>query len=124
MLPDRDAPYFAHLRVREGALVNLRAWRGSLDRTRLAHVVIDEAEDFSLFELFAIGKQLDQPPRITLAGDEAQQTSSCFAGWVAAVEALGTSDAITCRLEMSYRCPRPIVELAQRILGRSRMAAR
>jgi DNA helicase-2/ATP-dependent DNA helicase PcrA len=101
----------------------LRAWRGSRDRDRdrdrqrLAHVVIDEAEDFSLFELYAMGKQLDQPPSVTLAGDEAQQTSSCFAGWARAVEALGTGDAITCRLETSYRCPRPIVEMAQRILG-------
>ncbi|MDB5215594.1 MAG: hypothetical protein JWO86_3521 [Myxococcaceae bacterium] len=95
----------------------LRAWRSGLDLARLAHVVIDEAEDFSLFELYVLGKQLADPPSVTLAGDEAQQTSTCFAGWKRAVEALGTSDALTCRLEVSYRCPRPIVEIAERILG-------
>jgi len=95
----------------------LRGWRAGLDVPSLAHLVADEAEDFSLFELYVLGKQLADPPSVTLAGDEAQQTSACFAGWTRAVDALGTSDAVTCRLDVSYRCPRPVVEMAQRILG-------
>ncbi|MDB4937906.1 MAG: hypothetical protein JWP87_4878 [Labilithrix sp.] len=95
----------------------LRAWRSGLDVTPVAHLVADEAEDFSLFELFVLGKQLAAPPSVTLAGDEAQQTTACFAGWTRAVEVLGTADAATCRLEVSYRCPRPVVDLARRILG-------
>jgi DNA helicase IV len=95
----------------------LRAWRTGIDVAPIAHLVADEAEDLSLFELFVLGRQLAMPPSVTLAGDEAQQTSACFAGWTRAVESLGTHDAATCRLEVSYRCPRPIVEIARRILG-------
>jgi DNA helicase IV len=95
----------------------LRAWRSGIDVAPVAHLVVDEAEDFSLFELFVLGKQLATPPSVTLAGDEAQQTSAAFAGWPRAVETLGTHDAVTCRLEVSYRCPRPVVEMARRILG-------
>lgn len=98
-------------------LLFLRAWRAGLDVTPVPHLVVDEAEDFSLFELFVLGKQLATPPSVTLAGDEAQQTTSSFAGWARASAALGTAEPVTCRLEVSYRCPRPIVELARRILG-------
>lgn len=98
-------------------LLFLRAWRAGIDVPALAHLVVDEAEDFSLFELFVLGKQLSSPPSVTLAGDEAQQTSSSFAGWTRAAEALGTAGALTCRLEVSYRCPRPVVEAARSILG-------
>jgi DNA helicase IV len=98
-------------------LLFLRAWRAGIDVPELAHLVIDEAEDFSLFELFVLGKQLASPPSVTLAGDEAQQTSSSFAGWMRAANALGTAGAATCRLEVSYRCPRPVVVAARRILG-------
>ena len=98
-------------------LLFLRAWRAGIDVTQVPHLVVDEAEDFSLFELFVLGKQLTTPPSVTLAGDEAQQTSSCFAGWTRAAAALGTAEPVTCRLEVSYRCPRPVVEIARRILG-------
>jgi DNA helicase-2/ATP-dependent DNA helicase PcrA len=98
-------------------LLFLKAWRARIDVRALAHLVVDEAEDFSLFELFVLGKQLASPPSVTLAGDEAQQTSSSFAGWARSIEALGTREAVTCRLEVSYRCPRPVVEIARAILG-------
>jgi DNA helicase-2/ATP-dependent DNA helicase PcrA len=98
-------------------LLFLRAWRAGLDATRIAHLVLDEAEDFSLFEEAVLGKLLDQPASLTLAGDEAQQTSSSFAGWSRSLEALGVGDAVRCRLAVSYRCPRQVSELAQRILG-------
>ena len=98
-------------------LLFLRAWRAGIDVMEVPHLVVDEAEDFSLFELFVLGKQLTTPPSVTLAGDEAQQTSSCFAGWTRAAAALGAAEPVTCRLEVSYRCPRPVVELARRILG-------
>src|SRR5262249_38819881 len=76
-----------------------------------------EAEDFSLFELFVLGTILAAPRSVTLAGDEAQQTSSSFAGWDRALGTLGVHDAATCRLEVSYRCPRPIADLARKVLG-------
>lgn len=98
-------------------LLAIRAWNGAIDAPRGAHLVIDEAEDFSLFELFVLGRLLDEPRSVTLAGDEAQQTTPSFAGWDRAQAALGVHGAATCRLAVSYRCPRPIVDLARRVLG-------
>jgi DNA helicase IV len=98
-------------------LLFLKAQGGARPGETLVHLVLDEAEDLSLFELFALGKLLARDGSPTLAGDEAQQTLASFAGWPAALEALGVSDAAVCRLAVSYRCPRPVVELAQRLLG-------
>ncbi|MEA2625510.1 MAG: ATP-dependent helicase UvrD/PcrA, partial [Candidatus Binatota bacterium] len=80
-------------------------------------LVVDEAEDFSLFELYVLGRSLQEAASVTLAGDEAQQTASSFAGWETALETLGARAASTCRLHTSYRCPRPVAELARHILG-------
>jgi len=98
-------------------LLFLRAQGGARPGETLVHLVLDEAEDLSLFELFALGKLLARDGGVTVAGDEAQQTQSSFAGWPAGLEALGVRDAAVCRLAVSYRCPRPVVELAQRLLG-------
>jgi DNA helicase IV len=98
-------------------LLFLRAWRADLPGPRALHLVLDEAEDFALFELFVVGKLLSHPPSLTLAGDEAQQTSSSFAGWTRSLETAGAHGARTCRLAVSYRCPRPVTDLARRILG-------
>jgi DNA helicase-2/ATP-dependent DNA helicase PcrA len=98
-------------------LLFMRAAAASLPAPRTAHLVIDEAEDFALFELDVLGKLLGTPRSVTLAGDEAQQTSSSFAGWPRSLETLGVSSAATLRLATSYRCPRPVAELARRVLG-------
>jgi hypothetical protein len=98
-------------------LLFMRAAFAGLAAPRAAHLVLDEAEDFALFELDVLGKLLGTPPSITLAGDEAQQTSSSFAGWPRSLETLGVSSAATCRLATSYRCPRPVAELARRVLA-------
>ncbi|WP_437808422.1 ATP-binding domain-containing protein [Sorangium sp. So ce1078] len=99
-------------------LLFLRASRAGLDGAGWSHLVLDEAEDFSLFELFVLGKLLGQARSVTLAGDEAQQTSSSFAGWDGARSALGVGATATCRLGVSYRCPQPVTELARRLLGK------
>jgi DNA helicase-2/ATP-dependent DNA helicase PcrA len=93
------------------------AWRGQLAPDPAGHLVLDEAEDFSLFELHVLGRLQGDKKSITLAGDEAQQTSSSFAGFEASLAEFGARDAEVCRLAISYRCPRPIFELAQYILG-------
>ena len=93
------------------------AWRGQLEQDPASHLVLDEAEDFSLFELHVLGRLQGENPSITMAGDEAQQTSSSFAGFEQSLSELGLRDAEVCRLSVSYRCPRPIFELAQQILG-------
>lgn len=94
----------------------MRALRAGLPGDKLSHLVIDEAEDISLAELFVMGKTLRERS-VTLAGDDAQQTFSSFAGWDDALEALGARGAARCRLQVSYRCPRPIAEVARAVLG-------
>lgn len=98
-------------------LMFLKAQHTSLGLERLSHVVLDEAEDFSLFELFVVGRLLGKGRSCTLAGDEMQQTDAGFAGWPAVLNELDIRDAATCRLQVSYRCPQPVVELARQVLG-------
>jgi hypothetical protein len=101
-----DLPVLLFLAAREGGGVG----------KRIAHLVVDEAEDVSLFELFVLGRRL-AGRSVTVAGDESQQTFSSYAGWPQALAALGVERAGTVRLETTYRCPRPIAELAHAILG-------
>ncbi|HVO31705.1 MAG TPA: ATP-binding domain-containing protein [bacterium] len=97
-------------------LLCMRAWRGGVTPSGVAHLVLDEAEDFSMFELFVAGKLLDEPS-LTLAGDDAQQTTTSHAGWNAVLDTCGARGAATVRLAVSYRCPRPIADLARDVLG-------
>ncbi|MGZ3444119.1 MAG: ATP-binding domain-containing protein [Myxococcaceae bacterium] len=98
-------------------LLALAAWRGQLALPEASFLVIDEAEDFSLFDLRTLAGLLHGTRLVTVAGDEAQQTSPSFAGWERALETLGAGGAARVRLPVSYRCPRPIAQLARAILG-------
>jgi DNA helicase IV len=93
------------------------ALNGALGLEPLAHAVLDEAEDFSRFELFVLGRLLEASRSCTLSGDELQQTASGFAGWEASLAEVGAPGAAVARLQVSYRCPRPVVELARHVLG-------
>jgi DNA helicase IV len=98
-------------------LLFLRAGSAAPSGATVSHLVIDEAEDLSLFELAVLGRQLTHERSVTLAGDDAQETLGSFAGWGEALAALRTPEARTCRLQVSYRCPLPIAELARQVLG-------
>jgi DNA helicase IV len=104
-------------------LLSLCRWRGQLQLPEASHLVVDEAEDFSLFDLTVLAGLFRGRPRITVAGDEAQQTLASFAGWESSLATVGASGAARLRLPVSYRCPRPIAELAQAILGSLATAA-
>src|SRR5262249_26041981 len=69
------------------------AWRGRLTRPEASHLVLDEAEDFSLFDLVTLANLLQGTRSVTVAGDEAQQTSPSFAGWDRSLETLGAAGA-------------------------------
>ncbi len=97
-------------------LLLMASLRGGRAGRRTAHLVVDEAEDVSLLELHVLGRRL-AGRSVTVAGDESQQTFSSYAGWTDAMAALGVERAETVRLETTYRCPRPIAELAHAILG-------
>ncbi len=98
-------------------LMALLAERRELGLESTAHLVLDEAEDFSVFELFVLGRLLSEERSCTVAGDEMQQTTSSFAGWPSVLQTLGVANAEQCRLKVSYRCPPPIAELARHVLG-------
>ncbi len=98
-------------------LLFLRASRWGVTGRALSHLVVDEAEDVSLFELYVLGRQLGAARSLTLAGDEGQQTSSSFGGWEEMLAALGAEGAPACRLDTTYRCPAPVARLAHAILG-------
>ena len=98
-------------------LLFLRAARAPGGARALAHLVIDEAEDVSLFELFVMGRQLGKSRSLTVAGDEGQQTRSSFGGWSEMLGVLQAERAPVCRLETTYRCPAPVARLAHEVLG-------
>jgi DNA helicase IV len=98
-------------------LIFLRVLRSGGAGRHLAHLVVDEAEDVSLFELYVLGRQLGKARSVTVAGDEGQQTTSSFGGWDEMLTALGAEHAPTCRLETTYRCPAPVARLAHEVLG-------
>ena len=98
-------------------LLSMLSWRRSLALPQASHVVLDEAEDFSLFDLETIRATTREFKGLTIAGDEAQQTHTSFAGWPRSLEVVGAQGAGTVRLTTSYRCPRPIAELARQVLG-------
>jgi DNA helicase IV len=98
-------------------LMTLLAERTDLEVESTAHLVIDEAEDFSVFELNVLGRLLSEDRSCTVAGDEMQQTTTSFPGWPSVLKTLGVPGAEQVRLKVSYRCPRPIAELARHVLG-------
>ncbi|EYF02966.1 ATP-binding domain-containing protein [Chondromyces apiculatus] len=85
--------------------------------SRYAHLVLDEAQEFAPIELRALGRAL-AGGSATVAGDAAQRIdrTSHFASWDAVVGELGVEVA-PAHLETSYRCPRPLVEMAHLVLG-------
>ncbi|HET9598696.1 MAG TPA: ATP-binding domain-containing protein [Anaeromyxobacteraceae bacterium] len=98
-------------------LLFLRAYRYGAAGRSLAHLVVDEAEDVSLLELFVLGRQLGKGRSVTIAGDEGQATAGSFSGWDEVLAAAGAERAATCRLATTYRCPAPVARLAHAVLG-------
>ncbi len=98
-------------------LLSMLSWRRALSLPQSSHLVLDEAEDFSLFDFTALRGITREFKGLTFAGDEAQQTHSSFAGWGRSLEVAGAKDAATIRLTTSYRCPQPIAEIARQVLG-------
>ncbi len=121
------------LDVEDYALLLEILWRktGALatragELSRHAHVVLDEAQELAPVELRVLGRAVaPDGGSVTVAGDAAQRIdrSGHFASWEAVMEALGARGTGAAYLTTSYRCPRPIVELAQRILGPEAPAA-
>jgi DNA helicase IV len=95
-----------------------RLTRGDGVRRR-AHLVVDEAQEFSGFELRSMRQALGERPSLTVAGDDLQKTGTGpeFQGWDRQLSDLGVPNAAKRALSISYRCPLPIAQVASRILG-------
>jgi DNA helicase II / ATP-dependent DNA helicase PcrA len=111
----------AHTLDVEDLPILLELWRltrGDGVRRR-AHLVVDEAQEFSGLELRSIRQALGDQPSITVAGDDLQKTGEGpeFQGWERQLEDLGIPGATRRVLSVSYRCPLPIAQVANRILG-------
>lgn len=81
------------------------------------HAVVDEAQDLSAMELRAVARRC--PSRsMTVLGDLAQATApAALSSWEDAVVHLGSpATASIEELELGYRVPLPILELANRLL--------
>jgi DNA helicase IV len=83
------------------------------------HVVVDEAQDLSAMELRAVARRC--PSRsMTVLGDLAQATApGAQSSWREAVVHLGSPPTASVEeLELGYRVPAPILDVANRLLPR------
>lgn len=81
------------------------------------HVVVDEAQDLSAMELRAVARRC--PSRsMTILGDLAQATApAAQTSWEDAVRHLGSPPTASIEeLELGYRVPKPILDVANRLL--------
>ncbi|MDH4225534.1 MAG: ATP-binding domain-containing protein, partial [Deltaproteobacteria bacterium] len=86
---------------------------------RLAHLMVDEAQDFSPLELDLLLGLVDEPRSVTLAGDAAQKLflHNGFNTWQDVLTHLGLKGTSIAPLKVGYRCTGEIMELAAHVLG-------
>ncbi len=110
----------------EDDAILLRAWQlrvGELKTkegpVRLAHVAVDEAQDFSGMELAVLIGCLDKHRCLTLAGDTQQhiQEKGGTGDWATLLDALGITASTVSTLKVSYRSTRSITAFARSLLG-------
>ncbi len=86
---------------------------------RLDCIVLDEAQELAPLELALIGRSLAPGGTLVVAGDADQQVdpSTCFLGWDATMRELRAETHETVLLEVGYRCPPRVAELARSLRG-------
>jgi DNA helicase IV len=85
---------------------------------RYGHIVVDEAQDLSAMALRVLARRAGPRPSMTILGDLAQATTAWSqASWDDALGHLGLPpNAQVAELEVGYRVPGPILEMANRLL--------
>ncbi len=85
---------------------------------RYGHIVVDEAQDLSAMALRVLARRAGPRPSMTILGDLAQATTAwAQASWEDALTHLGLPpNAEIAELEIGYRVPGPILEMANRLL--------
>lgn len=87
------------------------------DSRRFGHLIVDEAQDLSPMQWRLVARRASARS-LTILGDLAQATSaSAPASWEEMLATAGLGDDATVEsLRIGYRVPRPIIELAARLL--------
>ncbi len=85
---------------------------------RYGHIVVDEAQDLSAMALRVLARRAGPRPSMTILGDLAQATTPWSQpSWEDALLHLGLPpNAQVAELEIGYRVPGPILEMANRLL--------
>ncbi len=85
---------------------------------RYGHIVVDEAQDLSAMALRVLARRAGPRPSMTILGDLAQATTPWSQpSWEDALRHLGLPpNAQVAELEIGYRVPGPILEMANRLL--------
>jgi DNA helicase-2/ATP-dependent DNA helicase PcrA len=80
-------------------------------------LVIDEAQELAPLELALLGRSLAPEGTAIVAGDAQQRVdpTASFASWDSVLRELGRSSYEAVNLEVGYRCPPPIADLARRV---------
>ncbi|HEY8206835.1 MAG TPA: AAA family ATPase, partial [Myxococcaceae bacterium] len=78
-------------------------------------IVLDEAQELAPLELALVGRSVAKGGTLVVAGDAEQQVdpSACFQGWERTMRELGAQQFETSTLEVSYRCPPGVTDLAR-----------
>ncbi len=81
-------------------------------------IVVDEAQEFAPIELALMGRALKPRGTVIVAGDAAQQVdpTAFFEGWPQVMAELGGHRHERVVLEVNYRCPPDVTELARAVI--------
>ncbi len=125
MLEERERGAEPWLDEEDDAIL-LRAWqlrvgdlRSKDGAIRLAHIAVDEVQDFSPMEVAVLLGACDKNKCITLAGDTQQHISASGGSlsWSELLASLGVKATALSSLKVSYRSTRTITAFARRILA-------
>jgi DNA helicase II / ATP-dependent DNA helicase PcrA len=88
-------------------------------------IAIDEAQELAPLELALIGRSLAPRGTLIVSGDADQHTdeTTTFRGWENVIRELGVGELATSTLEIGYRCPPEVVDLARGVRAASHPAA-
>jgi len=89
-------------------------------------ILIDEAQELAPIEFALVGRSLQPGGTLIVAGDDAQQIdpSVTFTSWEASMNETGLREYETVNLEVGYRCPPHVVDIARSIVERAGRAPR
>jgi DNA helicase-2/ATP-dependent DNA helicase PcrA len=85
----------------------------------IAHLVVDEVQDFSPIEILVLLGICDHSKSVTLAGDTRQHISKSagFSSWSQFLGELGITSTSLSTLQVAYRSSRQIVTFSQKLLS-------